>query len=323
MTETMLKFVGFPSIELLHNVVRLSETYPHLVPGPIEYRSKGKLHGTNAGITVAGGEYAAQSKSKVVTPQDDNAGFARWVEGFADYWKSLPDMTIFGEWCGPGIMRGTAINQIPSKVFAVFAIVAGGEFIADPAAIAAMLPDRPAGVHVLPWYGEAVVADFTDRPGLQALAARLNEVLAAVEPADPWVKEVFGVEGTAEGLVYYPLTGSPDSLKMFENFAFKVKGEKHQVVKTREAAQVDPEVAKTIEDFVVMFATEARFEQGLAAVGGSLEMKYVGAFLKWVATDVLKESEDELEVAGLEWDQVQKPVQTAARSWFIAKDKAL
>jgi len=52
-------------------------------------------------------------------------------------------------------------------------------------------------------------------------------------------------------------------------------------------------------------------------------MKNVGPFLKWMSHDVSKESADELEAAGLTWDQVQKGVQTASRNWFVSKNKTI
>lgn len=320
MTATAPVFASFPDIELFHNVVRMTEKYPFLVTGPVTYRAKNKLHGTNAAVNVLGGEVAAQSRTTIITTADDNCGFARWVEGTAEFWKTLPDMVVFGEWCGPGINKGTAVQKIPNKVFAVFAILRGDQLVSAPDEIDRLLSGRPEGVYVLPWYGEEVTVDYTVKEDLQGIADRLNGVLAVLEPVDTWVRDTFGVEGIAEGLVYYPVA---DARKVFSDFAFKVKGEKHQAVKNREPVIVDPEVVASVEAFVAKFATEARLEQGLAAIGGGLETKNVGPFLKWFGQDVQKESADELEVSGLEWSQVQKAVQAAARNWFLARSRAL
>jgi hypothetical protein len=289
------------------------------------------VHNSNAGIRIKDGEVVAQSRTQLLSLTNDNAGFARWVESTKDYWKNLnlSDCTVFGEWCGPGIMKGTAINQIPTKTFVVFAIdglkveIEGTLheiFVTEPETIDKMLHGRPSDVHVLPWYGEPIKVDFTNEAVLRKTAGILNTVVDAVEPCDPWVKDTFGISGTAEGVVYYPDSSYRD---VFSNFAFKAKGEKHRVVKAKEAVQVDPEVAASIDQFVSMFVTEARMEQGLAAIGGSQEMKNMGPFLKWVSSDIFKESEDELEASGLTWDQVNKSVQHAARNWFMAKNKSI
>lgn len=336
-----LQVAPFPSIEGFHNIVKLVEKYPHLASIPFEYRGKIKLHGTCAGIRIFNGEVIAQSREIVITPKKDNAGFAKWVESTVDYWKQLSceeELTVFGEWCGLGIMKGTAINQIKSKIFVVFAIMKGtvgfedesefpiednNLFIVDPEEIKGILKNTPQNIHVLPWTNQDVFkADFLDKETLRPIVKLINSEIERIEHCDPWVKEKFGIEGICEGIVYYPQL---DKLtrKIFSNFAFKAKGEKHKVVKVREAVYVDPQVASDINDFVSMFVTEARLEQGLAAIGGGLEMQNMGPFLKWMNSDIIKESVLELKASNLKWEQVQGAVTGMARQWFMAKNKEI
>jgi hypothetical protein len=331
----MLPFLAFPSIEGLHNIVRFTEVYPDFAKSPVYYRGKVKLHGTNAGITIHNGEVLAQSRTQGITPQNDNAGFAAYVESNKEYWAGIKfsqyPITIFGEWCGQGIMKGTAISQIGRKVFAVFAVVIHNDddkenhsFISEPYAIDTILGEnRPDTVHTLPWYGESVLVDYADRESMQAAATYCSKVVDKIEPCDPWVKQVFGVEGTAEGVVYYPTGGEAITYKRFSDFAFKAKGEKHKTTKTKDAVQVNPEVAASVGEFVTLVVTPARLEQGLEATGGKADMKNMGDFLKWFNGDVQKESMDELEVSKLLWSDVAKSVQGAARKWYMEKAKAI
>lgn len=54
----------------------------------------------------AGFLVAAQSRKRVITPDDDNAGFARWVyDNARTLVKDLGPGTHFGEWWGQGIQR--------------------------------------------------------------------------------------------------------------------------------------------------------------------------------------------------------------------------
>ncbi len=273
----------------------------------------------------------AQSRTQVITPQSDNMGFAKWVDSTKSYWASISrplPITVFGEWCGAGIMKGTAISQIGKKVFAVFAIaveeVNGQQtLITHPDALSDILNTPCENVHVLPWYGEEVTIDFSKPSQLLEVVEKLNKVVEEIEPSDPWVKSVFGVEGTAEGVVYYPKAGLAQVMKEYGDFAFKAKGDKHKTVKSKEAVQIAPEVAANVDAFVNMFVTEARCEQGLAAIGVPLEMKNVGNFLKWIAKDVKKESIAELEASNLSWEDVQRQVQGAGKTWFINKCKAV
>lgn len=326
-----MEFVSFPSIESFFNVVKLTKSYPHLAEKPVNYRGKIKLHGTNAGIRIHNGEVIPQSRTQFISVNNDNAGFAKWVESSKDFWSKISysdEITVFGEWCGPGIMKGTAINQVANKLFVVFAIMVGdaqiekedfNPLIVEPEEIKSILGNLPSDVHVLPWYDSGFSVDFLNSD-LQVLVNQLNEEVAKVEPEDPWVKSTFGISGTAEGIVYYPTIEGKVWRKLFSNFAFKAKGEKHKVTKTKESVQLNPEVASSIEEFVNLFVTDARIEQGISVCGG-LDVKNTGAFLKWFNTDVKKESVSELEASGLTWDDVQSAVQNNARIKFIEKTR--
>jgi len=90
-----------------------------------------KLHGTNAGVTLTrNGDMYAQSREHVITTENDNAGFAFFVESNKENFKNLFStlefrdadyITICGEWCGGNIQKGVAINGLP-KMFVIFAV---------------------------------------------------------------------------------------------------------------------------------------------------------------------------------------------------------
>jgi hypothetical protein len=66
-----------------------------------------KLDGTNAQVIVTeDGRVAAASRSRIITPDDDNFGFAAWVERNVDELRKLGPGRHFGEWWGSGIQRG-------------------------------------------------------------------------------------------------------------------------------------------------------------------------------------------------------------------------
>ena len=78
-----------------------------------------KIDGTNAGITIADdlSYVTAQSRNRILTLDDDNFGFARWVKEHEEELKNLGPGTHFGEWYGAGIQRGYGLEQ---KRFALF-----------------------------------------------------------------------------------------------------------------------------------------------------------------------------------------------------------
>jgi hypothetical protein len=340
-----MSFVSFPSIEGFHNVRKEVLLYNLQQAGmPINYLGKIKLHGTNAGVQIkANGDVFAQSRSATISIGNDNAGFAAWVEANKEFFADLrgrgkarddEQITIFGEWCGSGIQKGVAISNIGRKIFAPFMLQygqtdddnygKGTRVVVEPSLLSNVIGEHK-DIFVLPWVGKSnLVMDFYDDDSTRAAIARANDLVAEVEPCDPWVKAVFDVEGTGEGIVFYPYLLNPEAMTRwhFSTFGFKAKGEKHKVVKTRAAVQIEPEVASSIAEFVEMFVTEARLEQGVREVArGELvfEARLIGPFLGWFNKDVAKESTAELAAAKLEWKDVSKAVSSRAREWYLKK----
>jgi hypothetical protein len=128
----MSTHVSWASIEQLHNCVR---TLEHLAtlgqPLPtIRYRAKVKLHGSNCAVQRTADGIAMQSRTQMITTSADFHGFAAWATAHASAFESLqPGTVVFGEWCGPGIMKGTAISRVAEKQFVVFTIQRGEEFV--------------------------------------------------------------------------------------------------------------------------------------------------------------------------------------------------
>lgn len=320
--------IKWTSIPLLHNVVA---TYHHLnvndgLPFPtVSYKGKIKLHGTNCAVQIRKEGIFAQGRSALLTlPSGDRKGFARWVKTHEDYFRGLPTgITIFGEWCGPGVGKQAAIAKYEHKVWAVFGVQLGYEekarIVYDPDKLQHLTTGAPKELHVLPWFEPATCTlNYADQAQMDVEVARLNEVIAGIEAEDPWVKAVFGISGVGEGVVMYPVgehaSTNPERLG---RTMFKAKGKKHAVKDQKQPVQIAPEVIASIEQFVAVMVTDNRLEQGLSEVcGDEAHMRFTKAFLDWVTTDVEKESMVELEAADLTWQQVVKGVQGKARTWL-------
>jgi hypothetical protein len=329
-----MSFISWPEIESFYAVRKSVEKYPQILGGnsTISYRAKVKLHGTNGAVQIRGNTVMAQSRTTMLGTGADNAGFAAWVESMADRFREAfagkPPMILFGEWCGPGIMKGVAVNQIPNKVFAVFAaaeipVEDDSFFIVEPEELLKLVAGLP-DVHVLPWFGSIVDIPLLEQAEVvQPLLDKINSDVAELEACDPWVKATFGVEGTGEGLVFYPLG---QNRKRFSDLCFKAKGEKHKVVAKAAPVQIDPAVADGIDQFVSMVLTEARLEQGarVAACGElTFDKRLIGPFLGWIGKDVEKETQHELQASKLTWKQVQKDVTAKAREWYMTRAERL
>lgn len=98
-----LSFVEWPKIARLSRDVIVTE----------------KLDGTNAQIIISddGTQIAAASRTRLITPQDDNFGFAGWVERNREALLRLGPGRHYGEWWGNGIQRGYGLKE---KRFSLF-----------------------------------------------------------------------------------------------------------------------------------------------------------------------------------------------------------
>ena len=325
------QLVRWASIENLYNIRKEISEYDSL--RKIKYRGKVKLHGSNCAVSIfPNGDIVTQSREAIITPEKDNAGFSRWVHEQKEYWSKLKTdthMVVFGEWCGPGVNKGCAIHQIEKKVFCVFAIQYNrpqGSFLEiNPLNIFETLGSDNKDVYVIPFYGPVLTLNFFNTEDLKVQAETINLMVSDIEKEDPYVRAQFGVSGIGEGIVMYPLPDGFDENRSmlinrleFSNLGFKAKGEEHKVVKTKAAAQIDPEVANSISEFIALVCTENRLKQQAEKVG-PFTPRSTGQFLKEFCQDVCKESTAELEAAGMKWEQVSKHVSEHGRKWWLGE----
>lgn len=122
------EFIEFPKMARLSREVIITE----------------KLDGTNAQVFITDdGDLFAGSRSRWITPEADNFGFAAWAYGNKADLLRLGPGSHFGEWWGAGIQRRYGLDH---KRFSLFNVSrwAGG--------------DGPDCCHVVP---ELYRGDFT------------------------------------------------------------------------------------------------------------------------------------------------------------------
>lgn len=77
-----------------------------------------KLDGTNASIYIGDdGEFLVGSRTRWITPENDNYGFAKWAYSNRDELLKLGSGLHFGEWWGQGIQRNYGMTE---KRFSLF-----------------------------------------------------------------------------------------------------------------------------------------------------------------------------------------------------------
>lgn len=77
-----------------------------------------KIDGTNAQIFIdENGSIKAGSRTRWITPDDDNFGFAAWVQENREELLKLGAGRHFGEWWGSGIQRGYGLSERRFSLF--------------------------------------------------------------------------------------------------------------------------------------------------------------------------------------------------------------
>lgn len=301
-------FVEWPHIPNLPNLHRV-----HVDQGTdstATYRAKVKLHGRNCAVSVsADGEVEAQSHhhkldrsvrgyvTEMLAQEGVEAYFvsvftkAQQLTG-----RSLQQVTVFGEWAGKGVQKFVAVSRA-EPLFAVFAVLLNKtELWTEPEQILELLGhDRPANMHVLPWFPGRWTVDLSDPASVADLTRDLGSIVAEIDQRDPWAAEVLGIEGPGEGLVMYP-EGDADVWTAFGILAFKVKGETHlgpkQIAKRHGVELKEPEVIETLK---VGPRIEQAMSEVLLGAGRPLGKRDTPEVVRWVLADIERECVAEME----------------------------
>lgn len=335
-----MTFYPFPSIDQFRNVIRsVKDTvryagrdstddpiFNHDPLPTIRFRGTVKLHGTNAAIVREDGVITYQSRSRVLTLDDDNAGFAGHMNGCSDTVQKIfdqicteclypkdfkPLIKIFGEWCGGNIQKGVAINGLP-KMFVVFAIKIDETWV-DIERFS-LNEFNVAGIYNILQFGAYFIDIDFERP--EAAQNKLGELTLDVEKECPAGK-YFGNPGIGEGIVWKPVD------YCFWNdskFTFKVKGEEHSTSKVKTLAAVDVEAADSLRELIDSLVTPARLEQGISVMQERkipLDMKSLGEYLRWVYNDIVKEDADTIVASGYDPKKLGSPIANKARPFYI------
>lgn len=328
-----MTFKKFPSIVQYAGVVKQVRDHCkwNNLPIPtIKFSGSAKIHGTNAGIGFSpDGSVWFQSRENIITYEKDNAGFATWGEQNLSAWKEIyakivehfdiphEKFYIYGEWYGASIQKGVAVSQLDHKKFGIFkaAFVTGEvETVVDVTALNFIRSSYFDNVDVIDCIVPPVEIEINfENP--QSVQNKLLELTLAVEAECP-IGKYFGISGTGEGLVWTAI--SVDYLPKF-----KTKGEKHsssKVTTVRELTEAEVTSKSNAAEFVAFALTENRLQQGITKLGEMglpIEIKSMGAYLKWIGNDILTECHDTLVTSYIERKDVMPKIADKARNWFL------
>lgn len=315
----------FSSIGQFRNVVKLVKSHYEYIQmrddiPTLSYTGTVKLHGSNGGIRRSEGVIEVQTRNNVIDLTTDNFGFAHFIDALAlddlhDLFDRIgtdpdDDITIFGEWIGKGIQKGTAISKL-DRQFVIFGAYKNDAYVKNDKSW--NISDQSIyNILKLPTYH--VDVDFKQP---QIALDIMIEITLGVEEQCPW-GALYEQEGIGEGVVW-----TCDEHPEASDRWFKIKGSKHSNNKDnreKRMATVDPQVVENINQCVEIILTEERLKQGLDILqeqGLDIDPRNLGTYLKWISLDTRKEELDTIEANDLEWKDVVKLVTQKAKDFFF------
>ena len=148
-----MEFEPFPKISRLSREIVVTE----------------KIDGTNASICLTeAGDFLTGSRTRWITPEDDNFGFAKWAHANKSELIKLGVGTHFGEWWGQGIQRNYSQTR---KRFSLF----NTHRWSDPAV-------RPECCDVVPVLYEGPLEDHGVMKGVKYSLELLQHIGSAAAP---------------------------------------------------------------------------------------------------------------------------------------------
>lgn len=318
----MRDVIKFGSIGQFRNFIK---TMQYLGWRKINLIGTVKIHGTNSsvGLDLKDNSLFYQSRNRVLSLDDDNYDFAKYIEDNKSEFLKIFDeiknkintekydsIIIYGELAGKGIQNKVAVSQI-DRFFAPFSVIGVNKDTVDQLDVKLSVNES---IRFYPVETFGVYNIQLDLDNVHLAQQEIKDLTISIENECP-VGKYFGVSGTGEGIVFTDET---------KQYSFKSKGEKHSVSKVKVIADVDIEKINKIKDFVDYSVTENRLNQGieyLKEMNKELDISNMGYFLRWLANDVLKEEQDVITENSLDNDlkAIMKSVSSKGRKWFMDK----
>lgn len=185
MTDSIPPFVEFPKIARLSRECVITE----------------KIDGTNGCIHITDdGRFLVGSRTRWITPEDDNHGFARWAHEHREELLTLGPGTHFGEWFGSGIQRGYGLKN-GYKRFSLFNVIRWCLYGAEPQRIVTADPRIEKYQQPLPpccWHVPVLARDIFSTDLAEGALEWLRQSGSKAVPGFP----------NPEGIVVYHMAGN-------------------------------------------------------------------------------------------------------------------
>lgn len=343
----MKKHISYPKVGQFRNAVEsvvrrvtyvgkneLDEPiYDDTINKPIIlFKGSIKLHGTNSSVCFNELDgFWSQGRNIILSKEENNYGFFSFADSRSELFESMikfvaeknnidlfkNTITIFGEFVGNKIMKGTAINNLQKSFFIFDVKCTPNDENLDPYFINIDnlgLSNIKSGVFDIKGFDTfSLVVDFNNPDKILSKLEAITDVIAEKCP----VASAFGFDGIGEGVVWKGvLDGS--------NIRFKVKNEKFKSSskekKGKTKVELSPEKMNSIKDFVDYSVTENRFNQCILQIFGESRpfVEKLGEVISWISNDIYTEEKDTLVKNKLTKKDVSKSISNKIKEMFFA-----
>ena len=322
-----LSYLKTPQIgDVFHSIKKLYK-FDNLPT--IEFVGTTKLHGTNGSFKyddVNG--LVTQSRNRIITPIDDNDGFARFIHDNKDSAMDIitkyiakynidtktHTVTVYGEWTG--CFSNVAIGKIP-KSFFIFAVrISSIDDMLDSRYVecGTYSIDDKRFFNINNFKKFKVTIDFSNPDsGMETI----NEMVEGVEKCCP-VANSFTIDGEnvvglGEGIVFKAIHNGVFHI-------FKAKGEKHAKGSVKKFTPIEIDIVKinSIKEFIEYSVTESRLNQALFDVCNNVfRPKLLGDVIRWVIKDITIEEVNAMTENNLTSKDVNRYISSKVRDHFM------
>lgn len=333
------QFIKYNSICQFRDVIR--DIRKLNIEDDITFIGTVKLHGTNAGVCFTdSSDLWVQSRKRIINPDNDNYGFAKYVLENNEQINSLIQniikeynvdtihniISIYGEWCGSNIQANVSISGLP-KMWVLFgikivSIINQDNIIWLDIFKFKTLYESIGILNIYDFENFKIDINFTNTESenyVEYARQKLIELTKKVENECPVGKEIrrkLAIKTSCtvgEGIVWTAFYNK-------KRYIFKVKGKIHSSSKVKSLAPVDVEKMKNINEFISYSVTENRMKQGIDVLFTSLNIeptiKHIREFIQWVKNDVFKEEMDTLERNNLKVKDIIRKLNTVSSTWY-------
>lgn len=331
-----MKFINYGSIESFRSIVKYMDDNPELNRNVVAEGTE-KIHGTNAAVCYNDIDNIwVQSRNRIITIENDNAGCARFVENNLTAWLEIINLlkkfynlnltdnvlSIYFEWCGGNIQKHSCVSGLDKMaiIFKHFCVTSNDNIKwYETKCDDNWVGNRLCNIYNIKWFPSITLnIDFSN---LSKSMEEMNDYTLYIEK-NSGVAKFFNIPtNIGEGYVWTFFDSNNNLIR------WKTKGVEHtkcKIIKKKiKNLQNSSDKEKIIADFVNYSVTDGRLQQAWQNIFGieneknEPHIKFISKFMNLVVEDIIKEEVDIMEEKGIVKRDIYKLSSNISKDWYM------